>query len=223
MNFSRKKVNHVNSALKIDGPEIDEVIKTKFLGVIIDNKTTWKDHINYIAGKVSRGIGMILKARKFLKKEALMTLYFSFIYPYLTYCNQLWGATYVSNLRKLEKLQNKIVRIICNAKTREHIQPLYKSLGLLKLIDINKYLVGRFMFRVCNHLVPSLLRSFFKYNYELHGYDTRTAKHFHASPVRSDLGKTGIRYRGAVIWNSIETSEAIFVKFLKKVLDAIHV
>ena len=81
MNFSRKKVDHVNSALKIDGQEIDEVITTKFLGVIIDNKTTWKDLINYISEKVARGIGMILKARKFLKKEALMTLYFHLSTP----------------------------------------------------------------------------------------------------------------------------------------------
>ena len=51
--------------------------------MIIDNKITWKDHVSYIAGKVSRGIGMVIKAKQYLQKEALVTLYYSFIYSYL--------------------------------------------------------------------------------------------------------------------------------------------
>ena len=70
---------HVN--LCIDGHSIGEVRKTKFLGVIIDNRLNWKDHITYISGKFSKGSGIILKARKHLDKDALKTLYYSFVYP----------------------------------------------------------------------------------------------------------------------------------------------
>ena len=142
--------------LKINGQDISEFMKTKVLGVIIDNNVNWKDHINYIAGKISRDIGIIIKARKYLQKTALITLYYSFIYPYLTYCNHIWGATYVTNLMKLEKLQNKVHRIICNIKRRDSIVHMYKELGVIKFKDINKYLIGRFMFRFCNANVPVL-------------------------------------------------------------------
>ena len=54
--------------LKIEGESISETVKSKFLGVIIDNKLSWKDHIAYILGKIARGIGIILKARKYLLK-----------------------------------------------------------------------------------------------------------------------------------------------------------
>ena len=37
--------------LLIDGQAINEVQKTKFLGIIIDNKLNWKWHIYHIAGK----------------------------------------------------------------------------------------------------------------------------------------------------------------------------
>ena len=103
---------------------ISEVRKIKFLGVMLDNKVNRKDHINYISGKVSRGIGMILKARRYPTKKALMTLYYSFIYPYLTYCNHIWGSTYQTNLMKLQKLQNRIRRIICNTNRRDHVRQL---------------------------------------------------------------------------------------------------
>ena len=43
-------------------------------------------HITYVKGKLSRGIGIICKARKVLKKETLIKLYISFSYPFLAYC-----------------------------------------------------------------------------------------------------------------------------------------
>ena len=92
MVITRKKVAKNNIVIKINDHVISEVHKTKFLGVIIDNKINWKDHVSYIAGKVSRGIGMMIKAKQYLQKEALVTLYYSFIYPYFTYCNHIWGG-----------------------------------------------------------------------------------------------------------------------------------
>ena len=50
------------------------VSQTTFLGVIIDDKLNWKAHISYISGKISRAIGVIIKARN-LGKDALLSLY----------------------------------------------------------------------------------------------------------------------------------------------------
>ena len=169
---------------------------------------------------------MLVKAKQYLKKEALITLYYSFVNPYLTYCNHIWGATYVSNLMKLIKLQNRIVRVISNAKYRESAHPLYKILGIMKFVDINKYLIARFMFRYCNNELPVLFNSYFEYNCDYHNCNTRSAEHFHTSQIKTDLAKTGIKYRGAIIWNAIlnhaihaDTSESIFVKFLTQIVD----
>ena len=113
---------------------------------------------------------------------------------------------------------------MCNVKRLGSVASLYGELGIFTLIDINKYLIGRFMFRFCNNQVPVLFDSFVAHNYEIHAYNTRSAQHFHIPPVKTNLGKTGIRYRGALIWNEIlskgvypDTSECIFVKFLKKI------
>ena len=91
MIFSSKNKPHTDMNINIDGEIINETSKTKFLGVIIDNKLSWKDHILYISGKLARGTGVILRARKYLMKETLISLYYSFVYPYLIYCNHVWG------------------------------------------------------------------------------------------------------------------------------------
>ena len=68
--------------------------------------------------------------------------------------------------------------------------------------------------------------SYFQQNCDVHHYDTRTAQHYHIPPVKFDLAKTGIRYRGAVVWNAIlsdntntNVSEAVFKKVLKRLLS----
>ena len=99
MVFTRNKFRHQLN-IRIDGHPIDEVHKTKFLGVFIDNKLNWKDHVSYLIGKISKGIGMIIKARQYLNKKDLLALYYSFIYPYLIYCNHIWGCIYKSSLKK---------------------------------------------------------------------------------------------------------------------------
>ena len=55
--------------LIIDNETIVKTEQTKFLGVVIDYKLSFQDHINYIKGKVSRGIGIICKARKVLSEK----------------------------------------------------------------------------------------------------------------------------------------------------------
>ena len=168
---------------------------------------------------------MLIKARNYLNQTGLLSLYYSFTYPYLTYCNQIWGSAYKTNLRRLSILQNKAVRIIYHVKPRESADPLHTRLGIMKFTDINPFLIGRFVHCCCNGKVPEIFVSYFQQNCDVHHYDTRTAQHYHIPPVKFDLAKTGIRYRGAVVWNAIlsdntntNVSEAVFKKVLKRLL-----
>ena len=78
---------------------------------------------------------------------------------------------------------------MCNVKKLGSVTLLYRELVIFKLTDINKYLIGRFLFRFCNGHVLVLFNSFFAYNYEFHNYSTRSAQHFYIPPVQTNLGK----------------------------------
>ena len=128
MLFSKERTPRNELRLQMDEDVIIEVYKTKFLGVIIDNKFNWKDHISYICGKISKGIGMIIKARNCVNKDSLMALYYSFVYPYLMYCNHIWGSIYKTNLRQLVILHNKVVCVISYVKPRNSADHCVKHL-----------------------------------------------------------------------------------------------
>ena len=127
MIFNGKRKLKYQISLNIDGESINEVDKTKFLGVIIDKNLTWKSHIQYICGKVARGIGIIIKARKWLNQDSLLSLYYSFIYLYFIYCNHVWGTTYKTYIEPLTVLQKKIIRIIAGVKPRTSTGPFIWS------------------------------------------------------------------------------------------------
>ena len=61
------------------------------MGIFIDFKMSWINHINHVKSKVAKGIGILCKARKYLKQSTLLTLYYSFIYPYISHCLEVWG------------------------------------------------------------------------------------------------------------------------------------
>ena len=102
MYFTTKK-NKVKPdiSLNIDGQVIAEVTSSIFLCVIIDDKLNWRDHVSFVCSKVARGLGVIIKARKVLQKESLISLYHSFICLYLIYCNQIWGSACKTQIEPL--------------------------------------------------------------------------------------------------------------------------
>ena len=166
---------------------------------------------------------MIIKARNYLNRKGLLTSYYTFVYPYLTYCNPIWGNIYQSDLKRVCVLQNKIVRIIAGVKPRESAGPLYDSLGIMKLTDLNKYLIARFMFRYCINMVPKLFASYFLRNHSVSSYDLRSTNCFYLPLAARDLDKNGIRYRGPIVFNKLlidgidcTVSEAVFVNQLKR-------
>ena len=123
--------------LWIDNQNIKETPTTKFLGVYIGSKLDWKTHISYVGGKIARGIGVLIKARKYFNNDCMINLYNAFIFPYLMYCNQIWGNTYKTNLSKLQVLQNKAVRIVRGSSQRSNIENKYRCNGIMNLDLIN--------------------------------------------------------------------------------------
>ena len=117
----------------------------------------WKTHISYLAGKIARVIGVLRKARKNSNNDCMINLYNAFIYPYLMYCNQIWGSI---NLSKLQVLQNKAVRIVTGSPPRSNSENIYRCSGIMKLNYINTYLMGRFMYRIYQKTLSAILMTF---------------------------------------------------------------
>ena len=148
--------------ISINEQRIKQVKERVFLSVVLDEHLTWKPHISQVAHKISKSIGVINRARFFLPKPCLKTLYYCLVYPYLHYCIIVWGSSYKTNLCRLVSLQKRVIRIISKSAFDSHSDPIFKELELLKLFDIRKLELVKLMFSFNRSFLPSYLLAFTK-------------------------------------------------------------
>ena len=199
----KKKVFQPLIQLMINGQVISQVDNTKFLGVILDINLNWSSHINQIRSKIAKGIGIIYKTRKLLKENTLLTLYYSFVYPYFQYCIEVWGTTFKCYLDTLVKLQKRAVRCITFSNRLAHTDPLFSKLKILKLSEIYSFCISLFMFKFNKNLLPTVFDDMFTLNENIHLYRTRQSLTLHVPLCRSVITSKTIRYKGVSIWNTV--------------------
>ena len=128
MIFTRKKIPLLLNQVFINNIPINRVHNLKFLGVILDSKINWSNHIQYIKSKISKSLGIISKCGRFLNVSTLIKLYYAFVYPYLLYCIVVWRSASNCFMSSLEKQQKKC---ITSSSPRDHTSPLFRSLCFL--------------------------------------------------------------------------------------------
>ena len=194
------------------------------LGVILDNKLTFFDHISNVAKTVFQSVDIIFKLRHDAPTSVLLKLFFAVLHPYLLYVIIVWRLTYNSYLQKLVSLQNKALRLITDNFTFYppfvSVCLLYKQNKLLKLSDIYTYEVAIFMHKFCNKKLPITFSKYFSKTDTVHKLRTRQnlACKFAIPRYSTSRLQRLINYSGIKIWDSIssETRNSSFKVFKKK-------
>ena len=62
---------------------LNEVDKCEYLGLMIDNKLTWRPHIDYVYSKLLKFTGIFYKLRWHVSNTVLRMLYFAFVHSHL--------------------------------------------------------------------------------------------------------------------------------------------
>ena len=139
----RKKDLAVN--IKIESEDgtsslVERKDRVKHPSVLLDNTVSFKHHISYVASRISRSNGIIAKLRHFLTLSQMKQLYYSIIYPYISYAILAWGIAYKSHIKKLQTKQNHAIRLIFFARTlgklTESALPLFNLLDVLTVNNV---------------------------------------------------------------------------------------
>ena len=149
------------------------IYQSTFLGVYIDQHLDWKTHVNLIAAKISKSVGLLYKAKYYLASKSLQTKYYAFIYLYFTYCNLIWASTYVTNLQRIYLLQKRAVLAISKADYKASSKPLFANLKLLDVFSIYSLQVSSFMYLYHNDALPISFTQIFQTGNQIHQYSTR--------------------------------------------------
>ena len=112
MVFTNRRIN-TDIELRINNIVIKRVTETRFLGVLIDEKLTWKSHISAMRAKMSRYVGIMYKLKGILPLKVRLQIYHSFVQSHLNYCSLVWGFSAKANIEKLFSSQKKGYAQLC--------------------------------------------------------------------------------------------------------------
>ena len=180
-----------------------KVTQTKFLGVIIDERLTWKEHINDICCKLSKSVGALYRLKQFIPKQILLTLYNTMILPYITYCNIVWGhcAIYLTN--RILILQKRAVRIISNSHPLTKTTPLFHKYSILRVTEICEIQTANFMFLFFKGNLPNTFSDILSYDSPAYRCNTRSSTNLRLPLMKYNFSHTTIKYTGPKCWNHI--------------------
>ena len=144
--------------VSVSGQCLNQVYETKYLGVIIDHKLNWKEHLKKLHTRIKQNTGILRKVGWFLPRENLISLYFSLNNSHLTYCISSWGSPNTSGLNVINDTVTKCVKYIdCVCPSLNNIK--FNPLTIDKLFKSeSRKLIHQFL----NDNIPSPLLNLFQ-------------------------------------------------------------
>ena len=109
--------------------EIEKVEYEKDLGIIVDNKLNFREHITSKVNIANRNLGIMFKTFTYMDQEMFLNLYKSMVRPHLEYGSQIWSPVYKKDKIIIENVQRRGTRLV---KSLQHL-PYEKRLETLGL------------------------------------------------------------------------------------------
>ena len=200
----------------------DQAIKTtdniKLLGVNFDDNLIFSQHISELCKKASERVGVLARLRNLITTETKLLLYKTAIMPYLTYCHLTWHFCKASDTRKVERIQERALRIVYNSHSETYMNLLDRA-KLPSLLNRRLQDIVILMYKVKYRLVPDFICDIFstkscKYNFRNQNFDIPR--------FNSVLyGKHSLRYLGPFLWNKLDKNitETSSLSRLRFILD----
>jgi len=134
--FRTKNYYNVNTQIQSDQKGITNSTGIKFLGLIIDDTLSWKQHIEHVVNRMGNALRNI---KYVVPINALRVMCFAHIHSIMSYGIIFWGGSSIAN--KVFILQKRIIRIITNTKPRDSCRKVLKNMEIMTLYSQYIYLL----------------------------------------------------------------------------------
>ena len=163
MLFSNRNTRDIN--VKISANSIERKQTERFLGVIIDDKLTFKQHRATLASKIARNAGVIYKVKGIVPLHVIKTLYNSFIQSHLVYCSNVWGLGSKNSVARIFSAQKRAIRGVKQGfvnyfykkdtgELPAHTKKIFAENEFLTIHNLIAQQAVAFMQKVSAHIVP---------------------------------------------------------------------
>ena len=202
--FTNKRKTE-NLGLNIYGKPLERVKEFKFLGVIFEEKVTWKKHIEKIVRKCEKVINVmrcLAGSTWGANRDTQIMVYRAMIRSALDYGCLAYGAAAKTNLAALDRVQAKALRVCSGAFCTTPIPALLVEMGEIPLGLRRRKLALHYIAKLYGHDQAHPGKQLLEECWELGGGETRCFVH-KIKAEEEELGLSGVRRGTAVVWPSV--------------------
>ena len=208
--FDSKMGNIVND-MNLPGIEMHSGVLIPFSsevvspGVTLDNKLSWKPHINQVVKKVNKALYSLRFIWACTSETLRKRLVEALVQPHLDYCVVVYLDATNEQWIRLQRLHNSCVRYVFGVRRDVHITPFRKRLGWLRVQSRKQYHAALCMYKILRIKEPSYLAAPFT---EIKSRPTfRGVPPELVEPARkSDAAAGSFQIQGVILWNSLPPS-----------------
>lgn len=198
---NRNKCESVN--VIINNSAIECVDSMKYLGLIIDKQLKMKRHIDYISKKIAKKIGFLARISKNLNYMDRIRVYQTIIAPHFEYCPSVLFMNNESDFQRLQKLQNRAMRIILRCNRRTNVKEMLSALCWMSIKQRIYYQTFIFIFKMKLNLLPTYLTKNIKYRGECHNHPVRGENNFHLPSLMKTSSRNTVFHKGLQMFNKL--------------------
>ena len=222
--FSRKIKKATHPPLLFNNNNVSQVNSQKHLGVIVDVKLTFEEHLKNVLNKTSKTIGLLRKLSNLLPRQALVTIYKAFIRPFLDYGDVLYDQAFNNSFHaKIESIQYNACLAITGAIRGTSREKIYQELGLESLQLRRWYRKLCLFYKVFKNEHPKYLFNLIPVRRT--PYATRTVGNIPFIKIKHNFFKNSFFPSAIIEWNNLDpnlrNSKSILV-FKEKIFNFIR-
>ena len=193
---SRSKVKRAkNVQVYMQGAALQHVPTVKYLGLVLDPTLNFNSHLDSVIRTVTHKMSLLAKLKRYLNNGVATQIYKSMLLPYMDYADVIFHNTNVTYLDKLQRLQNRCLRICSGRDRRFNTDRAHKLSDVPFLKDRRKAHILNFMY--VRKTRPGLLNK----------KEIRTRAHdaplYNVNVPRCEAFKRSVGYFGSVEWNKL--------------------
>ena len=207
-----------NVSAKIGSEIITASESVKLLGIIIDNKLNFNEHISKLCKKVSQKIHALARISNFMSTEKLRKIMKAFIDSQFGYCPLIWMFCSRTLNNRINQLHERALRLVYKDATLsfEELLIVDKSFSIHHR-NLQKLATG--MYKVINKLSPSFMHTIFPLT--TNPYGLRNKNTFKTSNIHSVYyGSETLEFKGPKTWSvvpdDIKSSKSEFQSKIKR-------
>lgn len=188
-------------------PELKEVNKTKYLGMIIDGNFTWKEHVEQLCGKLSSALYVLKRVSQICNTDTVRTAYFALFETYMRYGLAVWGGSLKGNMDRVLILQKSAIRVLARLSPRDSCRRYFKELNILTVVGL--YILESSLYAQSRQPTRGA---------DTHNHNTRSAMNFTLPAHRLKIFEKQPAYMGAKFLNLLpeEVKAATTIKGQRK-------